>query len=573
MNEDTFAIEEYIERPYCFTSRDVLSWHAGEQLRYSDIFSKLNDQHSFVKVNDGPSDIYISKKSLCRWLTRLNSRLARSKVAKLKTHQLISVLNELHLGNRRWRMVPNEYIEFGGESGLICCLQEQEEFVFPVAYLISFLSPSNINAFEHYGIDLAEENPTMESDQAVIQAIQNVLESLTSREEYVITRRQGLFGNSRMTLEEIGNALNLTRERVRQIEQKCWRKLRHPSRGNRLVLPLVHYLSQSRGNLVVNSDSLENEILFITRILNIPASKFPYTDKFVLGLESDHLTIGEKSIDQDIGVNAVADIIRSQSDIPFTQQDLEVITAILREKPLRHVTKSERVYQVLKQIGRPSHYSHITEVYNDLFPDDFSSERSIHAVLGREEHGIVWTGIKGTYALKEWGFEHPSLTLFATVQKIVEKKYEETKKPVSFLIVQAEIGKYRKLVNRNSLIIASYLNPEINIVNKDQLIPSYAAPGEGQAKDISADELNRVLEDFELKTKGGVMKMNNEMTYEKALGIAKEALEAYKKAKTRADVEEVFIKYGRGGIGYRPLCRMFFSHRPPESVVQVYKKE
>ena len=119
VSADTFTIEEYIERPHCFTSRDVLNWHAGEQLRYSDIFNKLNDGHLFIKVIDGPLDIYISKKSLYRWLVRLNSRLARSKEAKLKIPKFRSVLNELQLDNRRWSIVPQEYPKFGQKFGLI----------------------------------------------------------------------------------------------------------------------------------------------------------------------------------------------------------------------------------------------------------------------------------------------------------------------------------------------------------------------------------------------------------------------------------------------------------------------
>ena len=67
--------------------------------------------------------------------------------------------------------------------------------------------------------------------------------------------------------------------------------------------------------------------------------------------------------------------------------------------------------------------------------------------------------------------------------------------------------------------------------------------------------------------------MAEQMSYEKALEIAKEALEAFKQAKTKTDVEEIFAKYGRNGIGYRPLCRIFFSQKPPELAVQAYEKE
>jgi peptide methionine sulfoxide reductase MsrA len=64
-----------------------------------------------------------------------------------------------------------------------------------------------------------------------------------------------------------------------------------------------------------------------------------------------------------------------------------------------------------------------------------------------------------------------------------------------------------------------------------------------------------------------------QMTYEQALEIANKALERYQRAETKAEVEEIFIKYGRDGIGYRPLCRMFFSHMSPEKAIRAYKRE
>ena len=63
-----------------------------------------------------------------------------------------------------------------------------------------------------------------------------------------------------------------------------------------------------------------------------------------------------------------------------------------------------------------------------------------------------------------------------------------------------------------------------------------------------------------------------QMTYEQALEIANKALERYQRAETKAEVEEIFIKYGRDGIGYRPLCRMFFSHMSPEKAIRAYKR-
>jgi len=64
-----------------------------------------------------------------------------------------------------------------------------------------------------------------------------------------------------------------------------------------------------------------------------------------------------------------------------------------------------------------------------------------------------------------------------------------------------------------------------------------------------------------------------QITYEQALEIANKALERYQRAETKAEVEEIFIKYGRDGIGYRPLCRMFFSHMSPEKAIRAYGRE
>jgi hypothetical protein len=63
------------------------------------------------------------------------------------------------------------------------------------------------------------------------------------------------------------------------------------------------------------------------------------------------------------------------------------------------------------------------------------------------------------------------------------------------------------------------------------------------------------------------------MTREKALQLAQRALDMYKRAETKAEVEEIFIKYGREGIGYKPLCRMFYSHMTPENAVRIRNRE
>jgi len=66
------------------------------------------------------------------------------------------------------------------------------------------------------------------------EELQEVLDSLTEKEKEVISLRYGLEDGETKTLEEVGKMFGVTRERIRQIEAKALRKLRHPSRSQKL---------------------------------------------------------------------------------------------------------------------------------------------------------------------------------------------------------------------------------------------------------------------------------------------------------------------------------------------------
>jgi RNA polymerase primary sigma factor len=70
--------------------------------------------------------------------------------------------------------------------------------------------------------------------QLLKEQLGDVLDSLTEREENVLRLRFGLDDGHTRTLEEVGRVFGVTRERIRQIEAKALRKLRHPSRSKRL---------------------------------------------------------------------------------------------------------------------------------------------------------------------------------------------------------------------------------------------------------------------------------------------------------------------------------------------------
>ena len=62
----------------------------------------------------------------------------------------------------------------------------------------------------------------------------NILHKLTPREEKVLRLRYGIDDGRPRTLEEVGHEFNVTRERIRQIEAKALKKLRHPSKSKKL---------------------------------------------------------------------------------------------------------------------------------------------------------------------------------------------------------------------------------------------------------------------------------------------------------------------------------------------------
>jgi len=72
------------------------------------------------------------------------------------------------------------------------------------------------------------------SKQLLKEQIEEVLTALTPREQRVLRLRFGLEDGRSRTLEEVGQEFNVTRERIRQIEAKALRKLRHPSRSRKL---------------------------------------------------------------------------------------------------------------------------------------------------------------------------------------------------------------------------------------------------------------------------------------------------------------------------------------------------
>ncbi len=103
---------------------------------------------------------------------------------------------------------------------------------------ISLESPMGEEEDSHLGDFIEDRNALPPADaaskQLLKEQIDSVLSSLSPREQRVLQLRFGLEDGRSRTLEEVGKEFNVTRERIRQIEAKALRKLRHPSRSRRL---------------------------------------------------------------------------------------------------------------------------------------------------------------------------------------------------------------------------------------------------------------------------------------------------------------------------------------------------
>jgi len=117
-------------------------------------------------------------------------------------------------------------------------LEKVEQILEVAKEPVSLETPIGDDEDSQLGDFVEDQNAENPLDVAIAEALQeatlSVLDNLTSREEKVLRMRFGIGMNTDHTLEEVGKQFGVTRERIRQIEAKALRKLRHPSRSEKL---------------------------------------------------------------------------------------------------------------------------------------------------------------------------------------------------------------------------------------------------------------------------------------------------------------------------------------------------
>ncbi len=162
----------------------------------------------------------------------------QARTIRIPVH-MVETINKLHRINRQLLQdfgrepLPEEIAEEMGVS-----VERVREIQKIAQEPVSLETPIGEEEDSHLGDFIEDEDAPAPAEMASFvllkEQLEDVLSTLTERERKVLQLRFGLEDGRTRTLEEVGQEFNVTRERIRQIEAKALRKLRHPSRSRKL---------------------------------------------------------------------------------------------------------------------------------------------------------------------------------------------------------------------------------------------------------------------------------------------------------------------------------------------------
>jgi RNA polymerase sigma factor RpoD, C-terminal domain/RNA polymerase sigma factor, sigma-70 family len=180
------------------------------------------------------------------WIRQAVSRAIadQARTIRIPVH-MVEAINHLHRVSRSFlqelgREPTVEEIAEGMSRGqeVVVTPEKVREIIKASQQAVSLETPIGEEGDSHLG-DFIEDRDALApaeaaTNQLLKEQVEAVLDSLTDRERRVLQLRFGLEDGRARTLEEVGKEFNVTRERIRQIEAKALRKLRHPSRARKL---------------------------------------------------------------------------------------------------------------------------------------------------------------------------------------------------------------------------------------------------------------------------------------------------------------------------------------------------
>jgi hypothetical protein len=501
----------YLFHPVAFRMEDLLD-NIDDLMVKCELPELLIKDSRFIRIKGKSSaeDLFIPECTLFLWFSSLTLRHARVSCDKptITSAQYLNLVNSLRIDNW-WDKLPSEILGFGEQYGFISRTVNEGIFLLPLSNILYSL-PANkfteilYSSIEHMLNSLAVNSPerrrvTIETplEQWLEDAIKT-LEIRHNRTISMVMRKEGIISGEEETLESIAHDYNITRERVRQVIGTFWERFSHVSGTRKILLQgIISYVIKAHGSLLVDENT--KIIHFLAKACEIPLVLVPSTNLSIIGREArtvDRLEAIAQEDDKEFDKPKLATKITNI--IPLPKEDAELLANCIIEYQRKHIKKNECTLIALRAIGKPAHYSEVYQKLASLFPELYFNENGVHACLDRlaDSEDVVWIGIKGTYALREWGYERPLNGIFDTIVNIVCDEYKKTGRPVSVEKIYTEIGKYRRVINKVSIEMAITMNEGLKKVSRSFYIPSCEETEKQNEWDGTDELIHEGLSDF-----------------------------------------------------------------------------
>ena len=481
------AISFVANRPSVFSARDVAQSADMEDMEFNiEEALKFQSAREAAAVLDvsgvspRASAKFLSAAIARKWWVESTLRWAKTDVTYVTSVQLARAMASA-FDSVMWDTPPSSLLDLGRERYMVDdgCLPDT--FVFPWASLLQ-LHPRFTLAFASI-VDTEQSYPL--HDLSLDQCVNETLNTLNAREANIVRLRYGLIDGGEHTLEEISRVYGVSRERIRQIEVKALRKLRHPGLNSRLIRGFAGDFMRSGGSFVVAKPRMTPEYSLAIAVSGLTLSEIPELGVSIMTSRDLSEYRAHLRDDETVEPGHATQLLAKL--LPFlSKADAECLRdseKVSRQGHVqRHWSRPRMVLEALRSLGRPAHFSEIAEKCNEIFPMRQTSIRNWHGALSREnmeELGIVWVGRRGMYGLKEHGHTRPSTDLYNAIPAIVEHEYSITHQPVSEQAVIAELRKDRRELNLNSVKMVLAFSDRLEPAGQGRYIP--IPPGSKQS--------------------------------------------------------------------------------------------
>ena len=469
------AIALMAGRRRAFSAKDIAEFEEWEgwEATINEALRRQCQSKYIIRLDDTDEDScprYLSTEAARSWWSKLTLRLVSTNVDYLTTTQLAKSMSLAFGNGYRLENPPKSLLDVGKQWALVSDGCAPDTYVFPWVTLIRW----DIR-FERVMNSLTSMPNGSWNGYTIESAIDEVLCTLRAREARIIQLRFGFIDGRKYTLEGVGREFGVTRERIRQIEAKALRKLRHPMRSRVLMLGIGAEFVRSGGSLLL----FESEKKPCHMLL-----------RSVFGNTSEYIPELGVSVIASVDLWNCKDFLQSEDAYKLDDQKLADFLPFLSRtdadrlrKPIESHkqniidswSRPRMILEALRSLGRAAHFQEIAQRCNEMFPDKASTIHNWHGAMDRSErHGIVWIGRKGMYGLMEHGYSRPSKDLFDSAADIVEDKFSKTHQPVAEEVVIEELSKIRRELNPNSVVMALSFNDRLTSLGHGKFVPRRA---------------------------------------------------------------------------------------------------